>query len=79
MSVMHMSEQILGMSFGESERRTESRSWMSPLPKDGLEMSKEIRHGFFVFLTCGGSCPRTWGVALTRRVEKRMSSGPAAA
>ena len=57
LSVKHMFEQILCMSFVWSERQTESRSWMSPALKDGRKMSKEIRHGFFMFLTCGGSCP----------------------
>ena len=48
MSVRHMFEQILYMSFVKSDRRTESRSWMGPAPKDGRNMSKEIRHGFFM-------------------------------
>ena len=39
---MHMFEQIPCMSFVLSDRRTESRSWMSPSPKDGRKRSKEI-------------------------------------
>ena len=46
--VKHMFEQIFCMSFVLSDRRTESRSWMSPAPKDGRKRSKEIRHGFFM-------------------------------
>ena len=49
LSVMHMFEQILGMLFVKSERRTESRSWMSPAPKDRRKRTKEIRHIFFMF------------------------------
>ena len=46
--VKHMFEQILCMSFMESDRGTESRSWMSPSPKDGQERLKEIRRGLFM-------------------------------
>ena len=35
-----------------------------PGAKGRWKRSKEIRHGFFVFLTCGDSCQRTCGVAL---------------
>ena len=45
MSGTHMFEMIFCMSFMLSE----SRSWMSPSPKDGRKMSKEIRDGFFMF------------------------------
>ena len=71
LSVKHMFEQIFSMSFVLSDRRTESRSWTSPSPKDGRKRSKEIKQGFFMFFTCGGSCPRTCGIALKGRVEKR--------
>ena len=42
MSVKHMFEQIFCMSFMKSERRTESRSWMSPSPKEERKRSMEI-------------------------------------
>ena len=48
LSVKHMFEQIFCMSFVWSDRLAESRSWMSPSPKDWRKMSKEIRHGFFM-------------------------------
>ena len=48
LSVMQMFDQILRTSFVWSDRRTESRSCMSPSPVDGRKMSKEIRHGFFM-------------------------------
>ena len=56
LSMEDVFEQISCMSFVWSDRKTESRSWMSTLPKDGWKRSKEVRHGFFMFLTCGGSC-----------------------
>ena len=46
LSMMHMFDQIVCMLFVLSDRRPESRSWMSPSPKDWRKMSKEIRHGF---------------------------------
>ena len=45
MMLMHMSEQILGMSFVLSDMQTGSRSWMRP-PKEERKRSKEIRHFF---------------------------------
>ena len=51
LSVKPMFELIFGMSFVKSDRRTESRSWMSMSPKDGRKRSKETRRGFFTFLT----------------------------
>ena len=48
LSVKHMFEQILCMSLVLGDRGTESRSWMSLLPKDGQKRLKEIRHRFFM-------------------------------
>ena len=61
--VKHMFKQIFCMSFVLSDRLAESRLWMSPSPKDWRKRYKEIRHGF-MFLNCGGSFPKTCGVAL---------------
>ena len=48
LSVMHMFEKILRMSFVLSDRQTESGSLMRPAPKDGRKRSNEIRHGSFM-------------------------------
>ena len=48
LSVNRVFEQIPCMSFVKSDRRRESRSWMSPSPKDRGKRLKEIRHGLFV-------------------------------
>ena len=45
---MHMFEQIFYMTFVWSDRRMESRSWMSPAPKDERKRTKEIRHDLFM-------------------------------
>ena len=48
LSVKHVFEQIFDMSFVSCYRRTESRSCVSPLPKEEQKRSKEVRHGFFM-------------------------------
>ena len=48
LSMKHKFEMIFWMSSVLSDKRTESRSWMSSAPNDGRKMSKEIRHHFFM-------------------------------
>ena len=57
-SMRHMFEQIFCMSFIMSDRRTESRSWMSPRQRRAEEVEGD-QDCFLMFLTGGGSCQRT--------------------
>ena len=72
---MHKFEQILGMSFVWSEKRTETRSWMSPSPKDEEEVEGDQTQTLHV-LDPRRLQHEECGVALKRGIEKSMSSPP---